>query len=87
MSAQTNDNYCPTCKSCPLITDYCPNCSRIESSPLLAQYHSALEAEIQRLRRIEYAAVACSEHPIWNDDRFYDLMCELQKALRGERTL
>ena len=40
--------------------------------------------ELERLRKIEAAAVACSEHPVWNDDQFYGLMTELQRALRGE---
>lgn len=40
--------------------------------------------EIERLRVIEAAAVACSEYPVWNDDQFYGLMIELQRALRGE---
>jgi hypothetical protein len=43
-----------------------------------------LRMEVARLRVIEAAAVACSEHPVWNDDHFYDLMIDLQKALRGE---
>ncbi len=43
-----------------------------------------LRMEVARLRVIEAAAVACSEHPVWNDDQFYGLMTELQRALRGE---
>ena len=43
-----------------------------------------LRMEVERLRVIEVAAVACSEHPVWNDDQFYGLMTELQRALRGE---
>ena len=33
---------------------------------------------------IEAAAVACTEYQVWNDDQFYGLMTELQRALRGE---
>lgn len=44
----------------------------------------AQDEELERLRKIEAAAVACSEHPVWNDDQFYGLMTELQRALRGE---
>ena len=43
-----------------------------------------LREEVARLRVIEAAAVACSEHPVWNDDQFYGLMTELQRALRGK---
>ncbi len=43
-----------------------------------------LRMEVERLLVIEAAAVACSEHPVWNDDQFYGLMTELQRALRGE---
>lgn len=43
-----------------------------------------MRMEVARLRVIEAAAVACSEHPVWNDDQFYGLMTELQRALRGE---
>ena len=39
------DNYCPICKSCPLITDYCPNCSRIEG------HSGIMNDEIESLRQ------------------------------------
>ena len=42
-----------------------------------------LRLEVARLRKIEEIAVMCCEHPVWNDDKFYGLMCELQKALSG----
>ncbi len=45
------------------------------------------EKELERLRAIEVAAVACVEDGQWGGEEFYELMCELQKALRGERTL
>ena len=43
-----------------------------------------LRMEVARLQVIEEAAAACSQYPVWNDDQFYGLMTELQKALRGE---
>lgn len=37
-----DDFYCPVCKSAPLITDYCPNCSRLgNSSGLVGEEISA----------------------------------------------
>ena len=39
------------------------------------------EIELKRLRRIEAAAVACTEYEQWTGGTFYDLMIELQKAL------
>ena len=39
-----DDNYCPVCKSAPLITDYCPNCSRLGNSS------GIMEDEIEGLR-------------------------------------
>ena len=43
-----------------------------------------LRTEVTRLRNIEAAAVMCIEHPVWNDDQFYDLMRGLEDSLRGE---
>ena len=43
-----------------------------------------LRTEVDRLRNIEAAAVMCIEHPVWNDDQFYDLMRGLEDSLRGE---
>ena len=40
-----------------------------------------VKAELERLRKIEAAAVACTEYEQWTGDTFYGLMIELQKAL------
>lgn len=40
--------------------------------------------EIARLRNIEEAAVAAVEDTPWQGDEWYDLMVDLQRALRGE---
>ena len=40
--------------------------------------------EIARLRNIEAAAVAAVEDVPWQGDEWYDLMVDLQRALRGE---
>ena len=64
-----------------------PNCFDHMSFDHVSFARSVLHAqdeELERLRKIEAAAVACSEHPVWNDDQFYGLMTELQRALRGE---
>lgn len=46
-----DDFYCPTCKSCPLITDYCPNCSRLEgSSGVQFDEIESLKAQVFKLR-------------------------------------
>lgn len=44
------------------------------------------EDELARLRRIEAAAVAAVEYEQWTGGTFYDLMIDLQKAVRGEKT-
>jgi hypothetical protein len=40
--------------------------------------------EIDRLRRIEAAAVACTESEVWAGDTFYNLMMGLQDALHHD---
>lgn len=40
-----------------------------------------VKAELERLRKIEAAAVACTEYEQWTGGTFYDLMIELKKAL------
>lgn len=47
-----DDFMCPVCKSAPLITDYCPNCSRIEalSKPDYDLSPTPLQLECERLR-------------------------------------
>ncbi len=40
--------------------------------------------EIERLRKIEAAAVACNDSPEWSGESFYDSLLDLGKALRGE---
>ena len=89
------DDYCPTChrtgrtdawvKSLP---EYKPDAfgTRLSAEGVnrLGDTIADLRMEVARLRVIEAAAVACSEHPVWNDDHFYGLMTELQRALRGE---
>jgi len=44
---------------------------------------SDLRIEVSRLRKIESAAVAAVEYEQWTGGTFYDLMIDLQKALRG----
>lgn len=45
------DFYCPVCKSAPLVTDYCPNCSRLgRSSGLVEEEIESLRNEIFKLR-------------------------------------
>ena len=46
-----------------------------------AEQKQQIEAELERLRKIEAAAVACTEYEQWTGGTFYDLMIELQKAL------
>lgn len=89
------DDYCPTChrtgrtdvwvKSLP---EYKPDAlgTRLSADGVnrLGDTIADLRMEVARLRVIEAAAVACSEHPVWNDDQFYGLMTELQRSLRGE---
>ena len=41
-------------------------------------------AEIERLRKIEAAAVDVVMAPTWSGDDFYNLVCHLDVALRGE---
>ena len=43
-----------------------------------------LRMEVARLRKIEAAAVAAVEYEQWQGGTWYDLMIDLQKALRGE---
>lgn len=65
----------------------CKVCGRRKSLFLsdlqTSEQHQA--AEIARLRRIEDAAVACAEDGQWGGETFYELMCELQKTLRGDQ--
>ena len=46
-----------------------------------AEQKQQVKAELERLRKIEAAAVACTEYEQWTGGTFYDLMIELQKAL------
>ena len=46
--------------------------------------HLASNAEIERLRKIEAAAVACTDALNWSGDAFSELMFALENALRGE---
>lgn len=46
-----------------------------------AEQKQQVKAELERLRKIEAAAVACTEYEQWTGDTFYDLMIELQKAI------
>ena len=44
----------------------------------------AQDEELERLRKIEAAAVAAVEYEQWQGSTWYDLMIDLQKALHGE---
>lgn len=46
-----------------------------------AEQKQQVKAELERLRKIEAAAVACTEYEQWTGGKFYDLMIQLQKAL------
>ena len=46
-----------------------------------AEQKQQVKAELERLRKIEAAAVACTEYEQLTGGTFYDLMIELQKAL------
>ena len=46
-----------------------------------AEQKQQVKAELERLRKIEAAAVACTEYEQWTGGTFYDLMIDLQKAL------
>ena len=65
----------------------CKICGRRESMFLKAITADAIRAdlrlEVSRLRKIESAAVAAVEYEQWTGGTFYDLMIDLQKALRG----
>ena len=83
----------PDCECGAVASEHCPACEPVAQEPEVPMTPAAsifkdevarLNAEVERLRVIEAAAVACSEHPVWNDDHFYGLMTELQRALRGE---
>lgn len=78
-----DDFYCPTCKSCPLITDYCPNCSRLEgSSGLTFDKVVYLEDqvrvwkenydELERLAREQIAKLERSANTAWEQVRLAD---------------
>lgn len=92
-------DYCPTCSRIPTVAsevdkwvkslpEYKPDAfgARLSAEGVnrLGDTIADLRMEVARLRVIEDAAVACSEHPVWDDDQFYRLMTELQRALRGE---
>lgn len=44
----------------------------------------AQDEELERLRKIEAAAVVCNDFPEWSGEAFYDSLLDLGKALRGE---
>ena len=49
-----------------------------------AEYCHRAADEIERLRKIEAAAVAAVEYEQWTGGTWYGLMIDLQEALRGE---
>lgn len=53
----------------------------IESNNAAFSDDAAQDEEIERLRKIESAAVAAVEYEQWTGGTFYDLMIDLQKAL------
>ena len=53
------DGYCPKCRAAPLITDFCPLCSRIPPPDVLPVAHRlALELECLLLSCNDTAAVS-----------------------------
>ena len=48
------------------------------------ELHTEAANEIDRLRRIEAAAVACTESEVWAGDTFYNLMMGLQEVLHHD---
>ncbi len=65
-------------------THWMPITDAVRSAEYWKAEHLAGNAEIERLRKIEAAAVACESAPNWYGDAFTELMFCLQDALRGE---
>lgn len=80
-----NGYTCPTCgrKESLFLKDFQKNLT-ITNDGLnrIGDTIASLRMENERLRKIEAAAVACTEYEQWTGSTFYDLMIALQDALR-----